>query len=84
MNSGEERTNIRIASQTAAFTLTNKALSLTSLQTLQQHYCWRFSELQVTIQCEAEPKWDFLPLSSTLLPLTKLQRFIWERKKTPL
>jgi hypothetical protein len=52
------------------------------LQTLQQQqYCWRFSELQVTIQCEAEPKWDFLPLSSTLLPLTKLQRFIWERKK---
>jgi len=48
---------------------------------MQQQYCWGFSELEVTIQCEAGPKWDFLPLSSTLLPLTKLQRFISERGK---
>jgi hypothetical protein len=47
---------------------------------MQQQYCWGFSELEVTIQCEAGPKWDFLPLSSTLLPLTKLQRFISEKK----
>jgi hypothetical protein len=51
---------------------------------MQQQDCWGFSELEVTIQCEAGPKWDFLPLSSTLLPLTKLQRFISEKKKTSL